>query len=173
MNEMARLDQIRGQLDAIAPATWSLACTVVGARTVMMVEAAQAIGEPATLFTFDPVASSDEMQFAADAPGTVRFLVGLVDRAIEKMRPARDDVQPETAPPNYAAEAAIKCGQPAFKTFLMECHGLERPATDERTAQKLRSLLGITSRRELNRDTQAAECWRTLRGEFEAWRRRG
>lgn len=72
---------------------------------------------------------------------------------------------------NYAAEAAIKCGEPAFKAFLEAEHGLERPLTDERCAQKLRSLLGITTRKTLNSDGTAALRWKKLRGEFEAWRR--
>lgn len=74
---------------------------------------------------------------------------------------------------NFAAEAAIKCGEAAFKRFLMERHGLDSPATDERAAQKLRSLLGVTSRRELNSDAKAAARWKAVRGEFENWKRAG
>lgn len=81
--------------------------------------------------------------------------------AYEADRPAKD----------YAAEAAMKCAEPAFKRFLMECHGLQSPATDDRTAQKLRSLLGVTSRRELNESTAAAARWRSLRTAFDGWRR--
>jgi hypothetical protein len=55
----------------------------------------------------------------------------------------------------------------------MERHGLDSPATTERAAQKLRSLLGVTSRRELNSDADAAARWKRLRGEFEAWKRAG
>lgn len=67
----------------------------------------------------------------------------------------------------------MACSRPAFKTFLMERHGLDSPATDERCAQKLRGILGVTSRRELNDGGQAAERWKRLYGEFENWKRAG
>jgi hypothetical protein len=38
-------------------------------------------------------------------------------------------------------------------------------------AQKVRQMLGVTSRKELNDGGRSAEAWRQLRGEFEAWRR--
>ncbi len=67
----------------------------------------------------------------------------------------------------------MACAQPAFKRFLMERHGLESPATNERVAQKLRSLLGVTSRRELNEGGRAEAGWKSLYGEFENWKRAG
>jgi hypothetical protein len=67
----------------------------------------------------------------------------------------------------------MKCGAPAFRAFLEEAHGLERPLSPERVATKVRSMLGVTSRAELNNGGQAAERWKALRGEFEAWRRAG
>ena len=73
---------------------------------------------------------------------------------------------------DYAAQAAMIGTTPAFKRFLMERHGLDSPATDERATQKLRGILGVTSRRELN-DGQAAERWRALMREFEGWRKAG
>ena len=186
MSELARIETIRADLSAIAPGRWTLAADGDG----MFVEAQGAMGELWPLARFDPRASTEEQMFAASAVEHVRFLLGLVDRAIASRR-ASAAAQP--APPagrqttgggrsaaagaddapDYAAEASIQCGKPAFKKFLMEAHGLESPATTERTAQKLRSLLGVTSRRDLNDDREAAERWRKLRGEFQAWRRRG
>lgn len=74
---------------------------------------------------------------------------------------------------DLAAEAAMKCGEPAFKAYLEAEHGLERPLTDERCAQKLRSLCGVISRAELNQPGRAADAWVELRRAFEAWRKRG
>lgn len=78
------------------------------------------------------------------------------------------------APPgakNFAAEAAIKVGDMRFRRFLADRYGLEEPLTAERATQRLRSVLGISSRRELNDDSSAAERWRRLRHEFEGWLR--
>lgn len=74
---------------------------------------------------------------------------------------------------DYAAECAMLCGNPAFKVFLNERHGLERPLTDERVAQKVRSLLGVVSRAELNRPGRAVDAWRQLRDAFQSWKRAG
>lgn len=73
---------------------------------------------------------------------------------------------------NYAAEAAIKATDWRFRKFLASAHGLEPPLTAERATQRLRSLLGVASRRELNvAGSVAAARWVRLRDEFEAWRR--
>jgi hypothetical protein len=77
------------------------------------------------------------------------------------------------SPKNFAAEASMKCQEPAFMAFLCECHGLERPLSPQKAAQKLRSLCGVGSRRDLNNDATAAARWKKLRDEFEAWRRAG
>lgn len=170
MNEAARLSSIRDQLAAIEPAQWVLA----SAGDRLFIEAAGPMGELTEIATFHADASSEEMQFAAGAPGNVRFLLDLVDRAIAAARGNRQPIpEPGQRRKDYAAEAAMKCGEPAFKKFLMERHGLESPANDERTAQKLRSMLGVTSRAELNHDAMAAARWKALRGDFDSWRRVG
>jgi hypothetical protein len=76
-----------------------------------------------------------------------------------------------TALKNYAAEAAIKAGNYRFQQFLAERHELQPPLTMERATQRLRSVLGVSSRTELNNDDAAAERWRALRGGFDAWLR--
>lgn len=66
----------------------------------------------------------------------------------------------------------MKCQEPAFMAFLCECHGLvERPLSPQTAAQKLRSLCGVGSRKELNDDAAAAGRWKKLRDEFTAWKR--
>lgn len=200
MNDTARLAQIRRQLDAIAPGNWSLVADPEG----MFVEAEGPMGELSPVLRFNAGASSDEMQFAANAPYTVRFLLGLVDRAISfasRVAPRPADADPPAGraivpdarsglrpvagrrhdnPPagepqfkDFAAECAMKCQEPAFKAFLEDRHGLERPLTDSKVAQKVRSLCGVTSRAELNDGGRAADAWKQLRGEFADWRKAG
>lgn len=106
----------------------------------------------------------------ADIGFLLRIYSHLVDRLTAKTRAlASYEERPEK---NYAAECAIKCSEPVFKKFLEERHGLERPLTDSRAATKVRSLLNIGSRKQLNEDPAAAERWCDLRGDFDAWRRR-
>jgi len=73
---------------------------------------------------------------------------------------------------DYAAECAMKCAEPAFRKFLKECHGLDH-TTDDRTAAKVRELLGIASRRLLNTDSRKASLWRKLVNDYEGWKRYG
>lgn len=131
--------------------------------------------------SFDHDASKDEMALISSAPETIGFLLGLVDRAWRALRPShgvrdrRGETrgEPQVDPKNYAAEAAMKCQEPAFLVFLEQEHGLERPLTMERAAQKLRSLCGVTSRKQLNDGGQAAEAWRQLRDAYAAWKKAG
>ena len=127
----------------------------------------------AARFTRD--ANATDMEALAFGFDAVKFLIGLLDRAFDEIRNLKGalprEPAPDSGPANFAAEAAIKCGEPAFKKFLMEKHGLESPATDEACAQKLRQMLGITTRSVLNSDDAAAARWKQLRGEFQGWRR--
>lgn len=164
MKDADRLARIRRQVDAIAPGRWSLLSDGEG----MFIEAHGPMGELTAMARFSADAGMDEMEFAAFAPDTVRFLLGLVDRAIAKLAPAR----PAQPTKDYAAEAAMKCAEPAFKAFLEAEHGLERPLTDERCAQKVRSLCAVTSRAAFNEPGRAADAWVALRQAFEAWKRR-
>ncbi len=188
--ESARLNAIRGQLASLDAREWQLMADGAG----MAFASAGDDGSLVMIARFTPHATSDEMQFAADAVTNVRFLLGLVERAIRASRAAsqaapagapagrattpgiRSDAfggQPSERAKDFAAEAAMKCAEPAFKVFLEERHGLERPLSDDRAAQRLRSLLGITTRAELNHDDKAAARWRALRDEFKAWRAAG
>lgn len=167
--DAARLTAIRQKLDAIAPGEWMRACDSDGE----FVEARGPMGELVPVARFHPGASLAEMEFMADAPRNVAFLLGLVDRAIKRLRPAQQAERLPAQAKDFAAEAAIKCTEPAFKAWLEEAHALARPLTDERAAQKLRSLLGVTSRAELNNDNAAAVRWRRLRDDFKAWLKRG
>ena len=163
-----RLLAVRANLAAIAPGQWTRVCDGDGE----FIESRGEMGELLVLARFPPGATVDEIAFAVDAPDTVRFLLRLLDQAFREIRTLKAP-PPERRAKDFAAECAMKCAEPAFRAFLEEVHGLERPLTAERVAQKVRSILGVTSRAELNDGGQAAERWKALRGDFEAWRRAG
>jgi hypothetical protein len=171
--DAARLATIRSRLNAIAPGRWTLVYDGDGC----FVESQGPMGELLRVLRFDPSASTDEIMIVTDLPEAMQFLIDLVDRAIERLRPARQDtgqgraVEREREPKDFAAECAMKCNEPAFKVWLEQVHGLERPLTDERVAQKVRSLLGVTSRKELNDGGRAGEAWKALRADFATWRK--
>lgn len=168
--EALELRKIRNRLSSLGGAEWLLSSdghfTIVEARTA---------GELNEIARFMPDATPDEIDFFAHAPHTVSFLLGLLDRAIAAVRMAAPiaPAQAQSKAVNYAAEAAMKCDEAGFLIFLEEKHGLERPLTAERAAQRLRSLLGITSRKELNDNSAAASRWCSLRADYGLWRRVG
>ena len=73
---------------------------------------------------------------------------------------------------NYAAECAMKCSEPVFKAFMEARYALARPLTDDRVAARVRSVLAISSRTELNTSNEAAARWREMVKDFDAWRKR-
>jgi len=167
--DAARLRAVRENLASIAPARWQRVHDETGA----FIETRGAMGELFVLARFDPLAAVEEIDFACDAPDVVAFLLRLLDAAFAEVRRLKDvpTEPPRNTGKDYAAECAMKCAEPAFRAFLGECHGLERPWTDVRVAQRVRGLLGVTSRAELNHGGDAVERWKSLRDAFAAWRR--
>lgn len=174
-----KLRAIKALFEAIAPGDWTRAYDENGP----LLEAYDPIaGERCMLARFSADATVEEFEFACAAPETVAFLLKLLGRAFDEIRtmrgePATGNRAAEPAATsdikNFAAECAMKCQEPAFKVFLEEQHGLERPLTDERAAQKVRSLLGVQSRKELNDGGEASERWKALRADFAAWLKAG
>lgn len=171
-----RLRKVRAAHAAIAPARWTRAHDETGA----LIEAEAASGERFVLARFE-AASVAEVIFMADAPDHVGFLLGLLDKAFAAIRELKAgqafdearDGQAARDPKDFAAECAIKCTERRFQQFLAERHGLAPPLDTERAAQKVRSILGVTSRAELNEDGKAAQAWKALRASFGAWLKAG
>lgn len=171
--EAAELDRHRRARVLLEARSWSLVHDAEGC----FLETLTARGERLPVARFLPGATQDEMEFVADAPARFDFMDGLLRRAAAKVRELaqqdrlRVNQEREKDPKNFAAEASMKCDEAPFQRFLAERHGLEPPLTKDRTTVRLRTLLGISSRKELNVDGDAAERWKRLRGEFDVWRR--
>ncbi|CDX49197.1 conserved hypothetical protein [Mesorhizobium plurifarium] len=170
--DAAMLRQIRARLASIEPGDWTRAQDERGA----LVETRGAMGELFVLARFDAAATAEEIRFVTEAPDMVSFLLGLLDVSFRTIRtlkgsPAEGNqaAGEPAAHKNFAAECALKCQDARFKVYLEERHGLERPLTDDRVAQRVRSILGVRSRNELNTDGRAAEAWKALRADFAAW----
>lgn len=167
--EAIELRRIRKKLAALNGDEWQLCCD----GDVSFVEAKTRDGELNKVATFHPGATPDEIDFIVSAPRMAAFMLGLVDRAIVAIRQAAPQRGGNSPARDYTTEAAMKCDEPAFKAFLEQRHGLERPLTKDRVAERLRSILKIRSRKELNENSAAAKRWQDLRADFEAWKRAG
>ena len=172
--EAIELRRIRKKLAALESVHWFHSTDERG----QFVEARTRTGELNEIARFHPGALTEEVDFIVSAPEMIAFMLQLVDRAIAaargNKRPQQHQVWREfKRAKDFAAEASMKCDDAVFRTFLEEQHGLERPLTSDRAAQRLRSILNIKSRKELNEDSAAAERWRDVRAVFEAWKRAG
>lgn len=167
--EAIELRRIRSKLAALESVHWFHSNDERG----QFVEAKTRNGELNEVARFHPGAQPEEIDFIVSAPEMVAFLLRLVDRAIVAMRPAAPKQSKQRKPPDYTREAAMKSKEPAFKVFLEERYGLERPLTDERANTKLRFILRIQSKKQLNTESDAADRWIRLRDEFSAWKGAG
>lgn len=170
------LHRIRGQLEAIHPGQWTL--TDGGEGMVVDVRGPQ--GELWTMAHFHAGASQDEMEMVAFAPANLRFLLGLLKQAFAEIRRlqaagdgARSQQDAANARPakDHTTEVVMICERGDFRRFLADCHGLEEPLTYDRATQRLRSVLRIKSRKELNKSAEAVARWIALRSDFDAWKR--
>lgn len=110
----------------------------------------------------------------------IKDLLGMLEatgRHLVAIRRERDELATRAANraapgvKDYAAECGRKCNEPAFQRFLSECHDLILPTDDVKTATRVRSLLSIKSRRDLNTDPTATTRWRDMVRAYDAWRR--
>lgn len=168
-DEAIQLRRVRQKLLALDGAEWQFACE----GDVSFVEAKTQDGELNKIATFHPGATPAEIDFIVGAPRMAALMLRLLDRAIVAMRQGAPRQGGKSPARDYTTEAAMKCDEPAFKVFLEQQHGLERPLTKDRVAERLRSILNIKSRKELNENSAAAERWQDFRAAFEAWKRAG
>jgi hypothetical protein len=72
-----------------------------------------------------------------------------------------------------AAQAGIRCNEPAFRTFLMEEHSF-RPRQDHDSADEaavfIRGFFRIKSRSELGTDPRRRVLWKQMDDQFQAWK---
>lgn len=168
-----RLRHIRGRLDPVGAAHWS----PVFVDDQRHIEAENADGRCVILHA-DRHCSDDEFFLAASAAQDMRFLIQLIDRAGVRVRRLQADLQNAIcAGRNYAAEAAIKLRQADFQAYLqqlvpaIDAAGSDRLEPAAAADQRLKSLLEIDSKKQLNADLAAANAWRDLVRRFDAWQR--
>ncbi|ATE84621.1 hypothetical protein phi2LM21_p04 [Sinorhizobium phage phi2LM21] len=131
-------------------------------------------GEVEPIALILPECGREDRRLMSHAPTYMRAMDMLLQYAFDEIvRLRRRGEQRAEKPKDFAAECSMKCAELAFKKYLEERHGLEAPLTNDRAATRVRSVLAISSRKQLNDDPAAAERWKQLRSDFDAWRRHG
>ncbi len=128
-------------------------------------------GEIEPIIDIHPTCSYQDERFIERAPVLLEALMLLLDEAFRRIRSSQSaaPAQSSRGPKDYAAECAMLCGRGDFRRYLVECHGLD-VADDERVKTRVRSILKIRSRGELNTDPDAAARWKDFRQRFNAWK---
>lgn len=135
----------------------------------------EATGEIVPIIIINPTCTYQDERFIERAPILFDAAMTLLEEAFRKIRelqPANRDSSKQSKPPkksDYAAECAMICARADFRRYLVECHALD-VADEERVKTRVRSILKIGSRGELNDDQNAAARWKDLRARFNAWR---
>jgi len=160
-----RLDAIRNRA-ALAAGDWGI---MAGERGLTLT-AAGAEGSEAVAIVLDE-ASIFNREFAIAAPEDLIWLMQRYTDLAERYRRMVDHQRRnQPKPKNYAAECGMKCGERDFLDFLFTCHGVD-VSDKERVATRIRTMLQINSRADLNTDEAAASRWRRLVADYENWRK--
>jgi hypothetical protein len=156
------------QLASLASEDWSESYNLKAERAEICIKD-NVTGEIVPIAHILPDCPYDDRMLMIRAPLLVRALLVLLKRAFDEIRKLQKQLPP---PKNFAAECAIKCQNDfAFRRYLMERHDLKDGRDAERIKTRVRSILAISSMRELNEDPAAAARWQSLRSNFDAWRR--
>lgn len=136
------------------------------------VTARRSTGEEVALCVFTADALPDEIDLIAGALDDLRLSLRSRSRAADTVRDLRRQLGRMPAPKrdgDFAANAAILCGERPFQRFLEEI-GAGGPVRDLRAADtRMKALLDIKSKSQLNEDAAAQAKWIDLRSRYQAW----
>lgn len=128
-------------------------------------------GEITPIIIIKPECAYHDAQLVEKMPVIFQALMLLLKESFDEIRRLRPAPQPPRNKSDYAAECAMMCSRGDFRNYLVACHALD-VADDERVKTRVRSILKIKSRGELNDDPDAARRWQDLRRNFNAWVKR-
>lgn len=160
----ARLDAIRARVSLASP-DWGV---VADGRLTMV---AGKDGDFSDVLFFAENAYIEDRELVQHAYGDLRWLLDRYDIVVGKLRALQPETPKQAEKNPYAKACAILCGKQAFRQFLTAEYGLDG-ADGERVKTKVRFILKIQSRTELDTDDAARERWFSLVRQFNGWEAR-
>lgn len=130
------------------------------------------VEDPYKVLTFDKACTYPDRDSIIHAHADRTFLLELLDEAFAVIRRMRGQLPRPKKPADYAAECAMKCKDPDFQMFMHQVYGVDNPSDTLRVENRVKSMLQISSKKDLNENSEAANAWRKLVGEAEAWNKR-
>lgn len=171
--EKARLRRIAMIADRCAGDWWEI--DVDGKQTHVV--ATRSTGERAILCTIFEDALPDEVDLISGALADAVLFLSLRRRAIAALK--KDHSRPSGAQPSrqlregdFAANASMLCAEPLFHRFLERRDQTRVIHNKDHADTVLKTLLGITSKTQLNREERAQTAFIDLRADFDVWKRR-
>jgi hypothetical protein len=166
---LKNLWDIRVQLEADV---WEIETT--GDFTALV--ARRSSGEEVEICRFSRRALPDEIRLIAGGVRNLCMSLDLIQRAAARVRQLEGQMQQlqqqlVDKPKDYAANAAILCQGELFHRFLEIKSDGEIIADRQAADARMKDLLAIKSKTEINKDERAREAFLSLRAEFNAWKR--
>jgi len=153
--EQRKVDRVRYLGDRLAGDQW----VVETDNDRVHLVAFRHMDEATIIATFSKDALSHEIELVALGLDVARLLLDVGERAskiIAALRRALGHEERKEREKNYAANAAITAKEPV--------------GTQTAADTRLKSVLAISSKNQLNEDTQAARRWLDLRRAYENWK---
>ncbi|NWJ24737.1 hypothetical protein [Rhizobium sp. RM] len=129
-------------------------------------------GEISPIVIIRPACPYHDGQLIEKSLTYIRAMVMLIEAAATKIHRLEAQHQParQEKKKDHAAECAMLCGKQDFRRYLIQNHALAEASDDERVKTRVRNILNINSRADLNTDPDATARWKKLRGDFYAWK---
>lgn len=170
--EQQKIDRLRYLADRLKGDQW----VVENNDDVLTLISFRYLDEGAVLATFHREALPHEIEVVGLGLEIARTLLDVGDRAgkiIKRLRDELGQVDRQAAAKNYMANAAMTLKDGSFWRFL-EATTAGGPVRSETAAEtRMKSVLKITSKTDLNKDPEAARRWVGLRRDYETWKGQG
>ncbi|MFT2213098.1 hypothetical protein ACLJYM_14540 [Rhizobium giardinii] len=168
--EKARLVRLRAIAAQLVGDKWALESSDGRTRIVTH----RSTGDRELLCTVHADVLPHEYELITGAFDLLVLFLNLQDRASVKVRDlmaALDNTAKAGRAKDFAAQAAMLCQSVSFRRFLETKGG---PVADAQAADtRLKGLLSITSKKQLNDDEAARKRFLSLRGDYDFWMKGG
>lgn len=175
--ERQAIGRLRGTFERCHDDAWLLEAAAGEMKLIVR----RSTGEDAHVCTIHADALDDERDLICGALDNLSLFLRLFDRAAATVRDLRGGAgrggagqqAPKEREKDYAANAAMLLAERSFQRFL-ETISAGGPVRDKAQADtRLKSLLAISSKTFINRDSRAQAAFLRLRADYYAWKTGG
>ncbi|MGV2128092.1 hypothetical protein ACQZ4Q_01355 [Agrobacterium vitis] len=171
-----QLEEIR-RVDALASTEWLRGLDPASRTPVLSV---REVGSSTVqdIATLRPGISFDDEQMLIKGRAWISFLLSMLDAAIARIHAQNMEIRnlerkaEGKGPPDYTTECAMLCDDHDFRLLLIDRHGMDPSAEAKHVESRVRTMLKIKSRKELNTDPAASARWQRRKKDFETWKAR-